>query len=169
MLVPIGSAQQVPSAGPYKVLKTANVGGDGGFDYVHANAAGRQLYVPRSDPAGRITVFDLDALAPIGKIANANGHGIAVDSKFNHGFPTSRPIVMSDTKALAAIKTFDVQGHPDGILFDPLNQRLHDLSHSAPKVAVIDSTDGSIVGTIDLGEVPEQAVPDSFSILVEGK
>jgi hypothetical protein len=28
-----GLAQQAASGGPYKVLKTAKVGGDGGFDY----------------------------------------------------------------------------------------------------------------------------------------
>ena len=32
MLASIGLAQQ--AAGPYKVIKTAKVGGDGGFDYV---------------------------------------------------------------------------------------------------------------------------------------
>jgi hypothetical protein len=31
--VAIGSAQQ-PSSGPYKVLKTARVGGEGGWDYI---------------------------------------------------------------------------------------------------------------------------------------
>ena len=40
----IGLAQQ---AGPYKVLKTARVGGEGGWDYIYADAAGRRLYIPR--------------------------------------------------------------------------------------------------------------------------
>ena len=33
--------------GPYKVLKTARVGGEGGWDYIYADAAGRRLYIPR--------------------------------------------------------------------------------------------------------------------------
>ena len=41
---PIGLAQQ---SGPYKVLKTARVGGEGGWDYIYADAAGRRLYIPR--------------------------------------------------------------------------------------------------------------------------
>jgi len=53
-----------------------------------------------------------------------------------------------------------VQGNPDGILFDPFNERVYDLSHSAPNATVIDAKDGSIVGTIDLGGAPEQAVSD---------
>ena len=45
-------------------------------------------------------------------------------------------------------------------LFDPFNERVYDLSHSAPNATVIDAKDGSIVGTIDLGGAPEQAVTD---------
>src|ERR1700730_4773767 len=154
------SSQTAPDAGPYKILKTAKVGGAGGFDYVYADSAGRRLYVPRSGPTGRITVFDLDTLAPVGEIPNANGHGVAVDPKVNHGFLTSKSITMFDSKTLATIKTIDVQGNPDGILFDPFNERIYDLSHSAPNVTVIDAKDGSVVGTIDLGGMPEQAVSD---------
>jgi DNA-binding beta-propeller fold protein YncE len=160
ILASIGLAQQSPTAGPYKVVKTAKVGGAGGFDYVYADSAGRRLYVPRSGPTGRITVFDLDTLASVGEIPNATGHGVAVDPKVNHGFLTSKPIVMFDSKTLAMIKTIDVQGNPDGILFDPFNERIYDLSHSAPNVTVLDTKDGSVVGTIDLGGMPEQAVSD---------
>jgi DNA-binding beta-propeller fold protein YncE len=156
----IALAQNTPTAGPYKVVKTAKVGGAGGFDYVFADSAGRRLYVPRSGPTGRVSVFDLDTLAPVGEIPNATGHGVAVDPDVNHGFLTSKPIVMFDSKTLATIKTIDVQGNPDGILFDPYNERVYDLSHVAPNVTVIDAKDGSIVGTIDLGGMPEQAVSD---------
>jgi len=160
MLASLGLAQQAPTAGPYKVLDTAKVGGDGGFDYVNADVVGRRLYVPRSGPTGRITVFDLDTLKPVGEVPNANGHGAVVDPKTNHGFITSKPVVMFDSKTLAVIKTIDVQGNPDGILFDAFNERVYDLSHSAPNATVIDAKDGSIVGTIDLGGAPEQAVSD---------
>ena len=34
-------------AGPYKVLQRARVGGEGGWDYIYADAAGRRLYIPR--------------------------------------------------------------------------------------------------------------------------
>jgi DNA-binding beta-propeller fold protein YncE len=155
-----GMAQQAPAAGPYKILKTAKVGGDGGFDYVFADAAGRRLYVPRSGPTARITVFDLDTLEPAGEIPMVNGHGAVVDPKTNHGFVTSKPVVMFDSKTLEVIKKIDVQGNPDGIFFDAFNERVYDLSHEAPHATVIDAKDGSIVGTIDLGGAPEQATSD---------
>ncbi len=156
----IGLAQPASTAGPYKIVKTAKVGGAGGFDYVYADADGRRLYVPRSGPEGRITVFNLDTLESAGEIPNVNGHGAAVDPKSGHGFASSRPVAMWDTKTLALIKTIDVEGNPDGILFDPFNERIWILSHRAPNATVIDAKDGSIVGTVDLGGAPEQAVTD---------
>jgi hypothetical protein len=152
---------QTPAAGPYKILKTAKVGGAGNFDYVYADVDGRRLYIPRTgQPNPRITVFDLDTLAPAGEIANASARGAAVDPKSGHGFSSSKPVVMWNTKTLATIKTIDVQGNPDGILFDPFNERVWVFSHAAPNATIIDAKDGSVVGTLDLGGQPEQAATD---------
>ena len=156
----VASAQPSPPEGPYKLLKTVKAGGDGGFDYVYADSDGRRLYIPRMGPSKRISVFDLDTLQPAGEIPDIAAHGVAVDPKSHHGFATSKPVVMFDSRTLKTLKTIDVQGNPDGILFDPFNQRVYILSHAAPNATVIDSKDGSIVGTIDLGGAPEQAVTD---------
>src|ERR1700730_11843986 len=40
-------AHNMANGGPYKVLKTARVGGGGNWDYIYADAAGRRLYIPR--------------------------------------------------------------------------------------------------------------------------
>jgi DNA-binding beta-propeller fold protein YncE len=160
VLASIGFAQKTPTEGPYKVLKTAKVGGDGGFDYVYADVVGRRLYIPRTGSTPRITVFNLDTLEPVGEIPGAAAHGAAVDPKSNHGFASSKPLVMWDTKTLATIKTIDAQGNPDGILFDPFNERVYIFSHIAPNATVIDPKDGSIVGTFDMDGTPEQAVTD---------
>ena len=109
---------------------------------------------------GRVTVFDLDTLAPAGEIPNTRGNGAAVDPKSGHGFASSKPVAMWDTRTLALIKTIDVQGNPDGILFDSFNDRVYVFSHAAPHTTVIDAKDGSVLGTIDLGGAPEQAVAD---------
>jgi DNA-binding beta-propeller fold protein YncE len=153
----IGSAQD----GPYKVLKAAKVGGDGGFDYVYADADGRRLYIPRTGNPARVTVYNLDTQESVGEIANTNARGAAVDPKSGHGFASSKPVAMWDAKTLALIKTIDVQGAPDGILFDPFNQRVWIFSHGAPNATVINAVDGAVVGTVDLGGAPEQAVTDS--------
>jgi DNA-binding beta-propeller fold protein YncE len=160
-LASTGLAQQAPAAGPYKLLKTVIAGGPGAFDYVYADVDGRRLYIPRRDPATpQVTVFNLDTLASVGVILKASARGVAVDPKSGHGFASSKPVVMWDAKTLATIKTIEVQGNPDGILFDPFNQRVWVFSHSQPNATVIDAKDGSVVGTLDLGGAPEQAVTD---------
>ncbi len=160
MLASIGLGQQGSATGPYKVLKTAKVGGAGGFDYVFADAEGRRLYIARTGPTPRMTVYNLDTLEPVGEIPTTNSHGAVVDSKSNHGIISSKPIVMFDSKTLMPIKTIDVQGNPDGMLFDPADQRAYVLSHAAPHVTVINTKDGSVGGTVDLGGMPEQAATD---------
>jgi DNA-binding beta-propeller fold protein YncE len=145
------------SSQPYKILNTTQTMGTGGIDYVFADSDGRQLYVPRG---GEVLVFNLDTLKPAGSIKNARARGVAVDPKSHHGFCSSSPIVMWDTKTLETIKTIEVQGRPDGILFEPMTERVYVFSHSQPNATVIDSKDGSVVGTIDLGGAPEQAASD---------
>lgn len=164
MAVAVGLAQQ---AGPDKVLKTVKAGGTGGFDYIYADAAGRRLYIPRgADQAAtppvpaRMTVFDLDTLASVGEIADIRANGAAVDTASGHGFASSKPVTMWDTKTLKIIKTINVDGNPDGIIADPFNQRVYILSHQAPHVTVIDAKSGDVLGTLDLGGAPEQAATD---------
>jgi DNA-binding beta-propeller fold protein YncE len=181
MLTSIGLAQQAPMAGPYKVLKTARVGGEGGWDYIYADAAGRRLYIPRrgspevaataTTPASpavptRLTIYNLDTLEPAGEIAGVGGNGAAVDPKSGHGFTSSRPVSMFDTKTMTLIKTIDVSpAQGDGIYFDAFNERVYVFSHPTKDATVIDAKDGTVLGKIDLGGVPEQGVGDGNGML----
>ncbi|MDP9039854.1 MAG: YncE family protein [Acidobacteriota bacterium] len=156
-LLPLAAA---PVRAQYKIVRTQKVGGEGGFDYVTADSANRTLYVARSGAAGHIGVYSLDTLERLGDIPGVSAHGAAVDDATGHGFSTSKPVAMFDAKTYAVIKKIDVQGNPDGYLNDPVNHRFYILSHAAPNVTVLDDKDGSILGTIDLGGAPEQAVFD---------
>ena len=147
--------------GPYKILKSVKVGGAGGFDYVTADSAARKLYVSRSGQQGaRVTVFDLDTLAPAGEIPGISSHGVVIATKSGHGFASSKPVVMFDSKTLAPIKSIEVEGNPDGMLYDAFNDRVYVLSHREPHVTVINAADGAIVGTANIGGMPEQAASD---------
>ncbi len=166
---PSGFTQQ---AGPYKVLKTARVGGEGSWDYIYADVAGRRLYIPRrGTPAApevqtRLSIYNLDTLELVGEIAGVGGQGAAVDPKSGHGFTSSKPISMFDTKTMALLKTIDAgAAQPDGIYFDPFNERVYVFSHPTKDATVINAKDGTVLGTIDLGGVPEQAVGDGKGTL----
>ncbi len=164
MFASAGQAQQ----GPYKIVQTAKTGGLGAFDYISADEAGRRLYIPRKAAQGadaapaRITVFDLDTLAPVGEIPGVSSNGAVVDSKSGHGFAGSKPVTMFDSKTLAVIKKIDVDPKiaPDGILDDPYNQRVYIFSRQTGQAVVIDAKEGTVLGTIELGGAPEEAVTD---------
>ena len=178
LLAPQAHAQN----GPYKVLKTARVGGEGGWDYIYADSAGRRIYIPRgavrATPAtdtmpaieavpARLTVFDLDTLAPVNELSGVGGQGAAVDPKTGHGFTSDHPQVsMFDTKTLTKLKSIDVgEARPDGILFDAFSERVYVFSHPTKNATVIDTKDGTVVGTIDLGGTPEEGVADGKGML----
>jgi DNA-binding beta-propeller fold protein YncE len=145
---------------PYKVLKTVVVGGEGGFDYVVADSSARRLYVARSGAAGSLHVYDLDTLTQVGEIPHVSAHGAVVDDATGHGFATSKPVTMFDAKTLAVIKTIDTKGDPDGFLLDATEHRVYILSHEAPNVTVLDTKDGTVLGTIELGDGPEESALD---------
>ena len=74
---------------------------------------------------------------------------------------------MFDTKTLKLIKSIrsTPAWRPDGILFDSFNDRVYVFSHPTKDATVIDSKDGTVLGTIDLGGVPEQGVSDGKGTL----
>ena len=159
-LFAIASLAEPEDSNGYKVIKSIRVGGEGGFDYLSADVEARRLYIPRSGSAGRLTVWDLDTLAPVGEIPGVASGGAVADSKCGHGFSTTMPVTMWDAKTLKPIKTIPVDSRPDGILFDPYKERVWVFSHGAPQAIIIDAVEGTVVGSIDLGGAAEQAVTD---------
>ncbi|HLQ78809.1 MAG TPA: hypothetical protein VK210_15740 [Terriglobia bacterium] len=169
---------QVSTEGPYKVLKTAKVGEEGGTDYIFADTAGRRLYIARgatqAQPATdtrpavpafekRLTIFDLDTLAPVGTIPGVGGNGATVCPKTGHGFTSDHPQPsMFDVKTMKLIKTIEVpQGFSaDGIYCDTSNDRVYIGSHPTKSLMVVDAKDGTVLGNVDLGGTPEQTIAD---------
>jgi DNA-binding beta-propeller fold protein YncE len=157
LLTSSAPAQPAPASGPYKILNITQTNGTGGIDYVIADSEGRRAYVPRGS---QIMVFDLDSYKCVGAIPNTGGHGAVVDPKNHHGFSSSSPVSMFDSVTMQPIKKITTQTSPDGILFEPASERVYILGHNSPAITVIDPTEGTIVGTVDIGGAAEQAVSD---------
>src|SRR4051812_21449810 len=173
-----GLALQLGPDGPYKVLKTAKVGGEGGTDYIFADVAGRRLYITRgatqerpatdTTPAvpafeKRTTIFNLDTLEPVGTIPGVGGNGAVVCPNTGHGFTSDHPKPsMFDVKEMKLIKTIDVPERfsADGIYCDTSSDRVYIGSHPTKSLLVVDAKDGSVLGHIDLGGTPEQTIGD---------
>ena len=179
------SAKQTPAAGPYKVLQTAKVGGEGGTDYLFADSAARKLYITRgatreiaatdTTPAvpafeKRVTIFDLDTLKPLGEIPGVGGNGAVVCPNSGHGFTSDHPQPsMFDAKTLKLIKTIEVPDKfsADGIYCDPSGDRVYIGSHPTKALLVVDTKDGAVLGNIDLGGTPEQTIGDGKGTLYQ--
>ncbi|HEY1435238.1 MAG TPA: YncE family protein, partial [Thermoanaerobaculia bacterium] len=114
-----------PEAG-YKVAKTIEVGGDGGWDYLIVDAPARRLYVSRST---RVMVFDADTGKPAGEIPDTEGvHGIALAPDLGRGFTSngrSSTITVFDLKTLKTLDRIKSTGeNPDAILYDAPTHRV---------------------------------------------
>ena len=118
----------------------------------------------------RVTIFDLDTLAPVGEIAGVGGNGATVCPKTGHGFTSDHPQpAMFDVKTMKLIKNIEVPapatpGGPafsaDGIYCDTFNDRVYIGSHPTKSLLVVDAKDGTVLGNVDLGGTPEQTVAD---------
>src|SRR5579884_1841989 len=150
------------AAKPYKILDTTQIPARGGIDYVTADSANRRVYVACGNA---VSIFDLDTHKLVGTLANARGHGVALDPENHTGLVSGNPATFFNTKTLEVIKTIPAPG-ADGYLFDAPTHHFFILSHRAPNLLVIDSKDGSIVDRVDAigpngtNAVVEQGVSD---------
>ena len=146
--------------GPYRVLRVVKAGGEGGFDYVRADAVNRRLYITRHGKPPEIDVFDLDTLKQVGTIPNISAAGAVADPISGHGFASGNPVTMFDLKTLKVIKTIAVPSGRDDLLVDDYNDRAYFWSHSMPYGLAIDAVTGNMVGPIDVGGGVEESVSD---------
>jgi hypothetical protein len=143
-LAPIASADDT-AAKPYKILATTQIGAAGRIDYVTADSVNRRVYVACGPD---VSVFDLDTYKLTGTLANASGHGVAIDPENHTGLVSGNPATFFNTKTLETIKTIPAPG-ADGYIFDAPTHHFFILSHRAPNLLVVDSKDGSIVGQVE--------------------
>jgi YVTN family beta-propeller protein len=152
----------IAASGPgYKVLKTYKVGGEGGWDYLTADAAARRLYISR---ATHVIVLDLDSGKTMGDIADTPGvHGIAIAPGLGRGFTSNgreSTVSIFDLKTLATSSKVKVGDNPDAILYDPATKRVFTFNGKSQDSTVIDAATGKVLGTIKLSGRPEFAASD---------
>ena len=150
-----------PAAGEYRILKTFEVGGEGGWDYLTVDAEGRRLFVSH---ATKVVVLDADSGKILGEIADTPGvHGIALAPDLNRGFISSgrgNAVTIFDLKSLKAIGTVPTGENPDAIVYEPTTKRVFAMNGRSKDATVIDAAEGKAAGRIDLGGKPEFAVVD---------
>lgn len=161
-LVLILTAVALAAAGPgYKVVTTYKIGGDGGWDYLIADAAARRLYVSR---ATHVIVLDLDSGKTVGDIPDTPGvHGIALAPELGRGFVSNGregTVSIFDLKTLATLSKVKAGENPDAILYDPATRRVFTFNGRSQDSTAIDAAKGTVLGTIKLDGKPEFAASD---------
>jgi DNA-binding beta-propeller fold protein YncE len=143
-----------------RVIKTYNLGGDGGWDYLTVDPESHHLFISRST---HVMVIDADSGKPVGDIPDTPGvHGIALDNDLGRGFTSNGregTVSIFDLKTLKPIsKVQSVGDNPDAILFDPATRRVFTFNGRSHNSTAIDAASGNIVGKIELGGKPEFGV-----------
>lgn len=150
------------ASGPgYKVVKTYKIGGEGGWDYMTADASARRLYISR---ATHVIVLDLDSGKQVGDIADTPGvHGIALAPELGRGFTSNGregTVSIFDMKTLATSAKVKAGENPDAILYDPATKRVFTFNGRSHDSTAIDAKKGTVLGTIKLDGRPEFAASD---------
>jgi hypothetical protein len=148
----------------FKVEKW-DIKGDGGTDYIAAEAGTGRVFVSRSS---HVMVIEGATGKVLGDITDTPGvHGAGIATKAGHGFTTNggdSTVTMFDLKTLAVIKKIPVSvGGLDGIMYDEPDDKIILTNHSRPvgTLVALDPKTGDIVGTAELEDnAPEGAAAD---------
>jgi DNA-binding beta-propeller fold protein YncE len=147
--------------GPYKVVDTWTLGGEGGWDYLNIDPVTHKLYITR---ATRVDVVDTATGRIVGSIPGLHGtHGVAFDDA-GKGYITDRgttsAVVVFDRGTLATVATIPVNDGADGIVFEPVTKTIWSFGGKSKSATVIDTATQKVVGTVELGGKPETPVAD---------
>ena len=156
----------------YRLLKKISIGAAPGggeyFDYITVDAAARRVYVSHGTV---VNVLDADSGTQIGTIEGLQRcHGIAVADELGEGFVTdggSGKVVVFDTKTFRV--TGEVKAEPDAdfILYDSPSKRIFSFNGHSKNATVIDAAKKTVVATISMGGIPEQAVSDGNGMVYD--
>jgi DNA-binding beta-propeller fold protein YncE len=160
LVIAVTTAPSV-AAEEYRLLKTVPVPGDGGWDYLIVDDAGRRVYISHGN---QVDVLDADSHELKGTIPDTRGvHGIALAPDLGRGFTSNGradSVTIFDLKTLKSLGEVKTGQNPDAIIFDPASKRVFAFNGRSKNATVIDAAEGKAAGTIDLGGQPEFAVAD---------
>src|SRR5215472_8325838 len=148
----------------YQLKQKYTIGGDGGWDYLTYDPAGKRLFISRGT---RVQVVDPAKGTLIAEIPGTTGvHGIALAQELGKGFTSNggeNTVTVFDLKTLketSKIKLPDDAKNPDAILYDSATKRVFTFNGRSKNATVIDATKDAVVSSIPLDGKPEFAAAD---------
>jgi DNA-binding beta-propeller fold protein YncE len=160
--IAVGASALVFSPVKYEVKQRYVLGGEGGWDYLTYDPAGKRLFISRGT---HVMVVDPAKGSVIGDIPDTTGvHGIALAQDLGKGFTSNgrdNSVTVFDLKTLKTSTKIKIDGeNPDAILYDPASQRVFTFNGRSKNATVIDAAKDAVVATIPLDGKPEFAVSD---------
>jgi DNA-binding beta-propeller fold protein YncE len=155
--------------GPYKVVDTWQLGGDGGWDYLSVDPATHKLYITRG---ARVDVVDTAAGKIVGSIPGLHGtHGVAFDDAGKYGYISDagagNQVVVFDRMTYAVVTTIPAGNGPDSILFEPVTKTVWAFNGHGKDATVIDTATLKVVGTVPLPGKPETPAADGKGFIYD--
>ena len=145
----------------YHITSEIQIGGEGGWDYLTADSAGRRLYVSHGT---HVVVVDLDSNKTVGDIPDTPGvHGIAIAPELGKGFISNgrgNNVTIFDLKTLKATGTAATQENPDSIRYDSVSGRVFAFNGRSKSATAIDAKTGNVAATVPLPGKPEFSIAD---------
>lgn len=148
-------------------VSTIQIGGNGGWDYLNADAASRKLYVSHGP---QVIVLDMDSHKVIKSIEGFESvHGIVIMSDGKKGFISDgkgNEVAIFDPVTLKVSRKIPTDKDPNSMVLNPASGKLfvgHKPNHS---MTVMDAASGAITGKVQLDGVPEFPVSEGSSIFV---
>lgn len=146
----------------YQVKQKYLLGGDGGWDYLTFDPAGKRLFISRGT---HVMVVDPYKGTVIGDIPDTTGvHGIALAQDLGKGFTSNgreNTVTVFDLKTLKEISKIKIEGqNPDTIIYEPSSKRVFTFNGRSKNATAIDAASGTVISNIPLDGSPEFAAVD---------
>ncbi len=153
--------EDAPHSPGYHFIKEIPIGGEGGWDYLSVDAAGRRLYVSHGT---KVVVIDIDKDAVAGEIDDTPGiHGFAVAPELKRGFSSNGREAKAGIVDLETLKTLskvETGPNPDAILYESGKQEVYTFNGRGDSATAFDAKTGNVAATIALTGKPEFAAAD---------
>lgn len=163
VLVFAGTSTTTAEAGDYSVSQTLQIGGEGGFDYVTLDDAGKLLYLPRTSHTQVVEATSGKILGDVPD--NSRSHGVALVPDAGRGFISNGgdgTVQIFDLKSNQSLGKIKAADDADCIIYDSASKQVFAFCGDANVMVAIapdvDPKNGRASATLDLGGKPEFAV-----------
>jgi hypothetical protein len=171
-LVALLSGVYLFGAGGYHLIKTIPLGAAPGggeyFDYIFFDNAARRIYLCHGT---EFKVLDADSYKVIATITGfKRSHGVALVPDLGKGFISdgeAEKVIVFDMKTFKTTGEIKADKDTDYIMYDPASKHVFAFNGAAHNITVIDPAKESVIGTVAVPGVPEQAVADGKGMIYD--